>query len=163
MTDIKIFKNDAFRDERGELWTIYKNEFCPELVFNHDKISKSKKNVLRGLHTDKSYKLITCLHGKLQLVVVNFIESSPDYLKHQSFILDADDKEKTSILVPPYYLNGHLVLSDEAIFHYKWSYKGDYPDVSEQKSINWADPTLNIKWLSVDPILSERDSNSKFI
>ncbi len=163
MSEVKVYKNEAFLDHRGELWTIFKSENCPELVFNHDKVAKSKHNVLRGLHTDKSYKLITCLYGKLQLVVVNYIKTSPDYLKVESFILDANENPKTSVLVPPNYLNGHLVLSEEALFHYKWSYEGEYPDVKDQISVNWADPTLNIDWLSSDPILSDRDKNSKFI
>jgi dTDP-4-dehydrorhamnose 3,5-epimerase len=163
MINIQVFENPAFQDDRGELWTIYNSKDLPDLKFNHDKISTSKHNVLRGLHTDKSYKLITCLYGKIQLVVVDFNKESPNYLLHESFILDASESTKKSVLVPPYFLNGHLVLSDHAVFHYKWSYPGDYPDVSDQVSVNWADPTLNINWLSDNPILSDRDRNSKFL
>ena len=37
--DVKVFTNDAFRDERGELWTVWnEKEFEPKLKFNHDKI-----------------------------------------------------------------------------------------------------------------------------
>lgn len=163
LQEVKIVYNDSFKDYRGELWTIYNSNQIEGINFNHDKITKSKYNVLRGLHSDKSYKFITCLYGKIQLVIVNFKEGSDQYLQHQSFILDAANPIKTSILIPPYFLNGHLVLSKEAIFHYKWSYEGNYPDVMEQISINWADPTLKVNWLSKNPILSDRDRNSKFI
>jgi len=115
------------------------------------------------LHTDKSWKLITCLYGKIQLVVVNFINENSEYLSWTDYILDAESDQKLSILVPPGFLNGHLVISDKAVFHYKWSYEGDYPDVKDQKSVFWADPKIGINWLVDNPILSERDKNTQLL
>lgn len=157
---ITLYKNDKFIDHRGELMTLWKNEDLPDLYFNHDKMSKSYKNVLRGLHTDKSWKLITCIFGKIQLVIVDFIKESPNYLNWTDFILDSNCNELMSVLVPPGFLNGHLVLSDEAIFHYKWCYEGEYPDVSSQTSVLWKDQKIGIKWLDDNPILSERDKTT---
>jgi len=54
-------------------------------------------------------------------------------------------------------------LSTTCVFHYKWSYKGQYADVKKQKSYRWNDPKINIKWPIKKPILSKRDQNSKFI
>jgi dTDP-4-dehydrorhamnose 3,5-epimerase len=133
------------------------------MSFNHDKVASSNKNVLRGLHTDKSWKLITCLYGKIQLVVVNFINGNTEYLSWTDYILDADSDKKLSILVPPGFLNGHLVISDKAVFYYKWSYEGEYPDVKDQKSVFWADPKIGINWLVNNPILSERDKNTQLL
>jgi dTDP-4-dehydrorhamnose 3,5-epimerase len=155
---ITVFEKDSFIDDRGELYTIWKNTDTPSLNFNHDKLAVSHKNVLRGLHTDKSWKLITCLHGKIQLVVLN-LETN----QYTDFIIDADSNIKTSVLVPPGYYNGHLVLSDEALFYYKWSYLGEYPDVKDQQSLNWADNSIKIKWMCDNPILSERDKNTPLL
>jgi dTDP-4-dehydrorhamnose 3,5-epimerase len=163
LSDVKIFTKDSFVDNRGELYTIWKDIDTPSLIFNHDKVAISKQNVLRGLHTDKSWKLITCLYGKIQLVVVNFNKESSEYLSWSDFILDSNDKEKLSVLVPPGFLNGHLVLSKEAIFHYKWSYEGDYPDVKDQKSVLWDEPKIGINWLIDNPILSERDKSTQLL
>jgi dTDP-4-dehydrorhamnose 3,5-epimerase len=161
--EIKIIKNDSFKDDRGELWSLWESKTFPyDLNFNHDKVSTGKKNVLRGLHCDqKSWKLISCLYGEFKLVIVDFRKDSQTYLKHDSIILSLENK--ISVLVPPMFANGHLVLSDFTIFHYKWSYTGDYPDVRDQFSLNWADPALNIDWEIDNPILSTRDKNSKFI
>ena len=161
--EVIVYETDSFKDERGELWTIYnQNEFIPNLNFNHDKIAVSKHNVLRGLHGDsKSWKLITCLSGTINLVVVDYRPKSNNYLKWDSMILS--DLNKKSVLIPPQFANGHLVLSNQAIFYYKWSYEGKYPDVQDQFSLNWADPKLNINWNITNPILSDRDKNSKFI
>jgi|TARA_B110000495_G_C22655381_1_gene388292 dTDP-4-dehydrorhamnose 3,5-epimerase len=159
---IKILKKNSFKDRRGLLWTTWKKgEFNP-INFNHDKFSYSKKKVLRGLHCDfKSWKMITSVYGRFLLVVVNMKKNSKNYLKHKKWIID--HKKPTLILIPPYYANGHLCLSDECVFHYKWSYKGKYIDASKQNSYRWNDPKLNIKWPIIKPILSKRDKNSKLL
>jgi len=153
--EVKIYQPDSFEDFRGELYTLFKQEDS-DLIFNHDKISVSKKHVLRGLHGDsKSWKLITCLAGEVMLVVVDNREDSPNYLKWDSIILTA--KNRKSVLVPPMFANGHLVLSKEATFFYKWSYPGEYPDVKNQFTLKWNNPQLGIHWPISNPILSKRD------
>ncbi len=163
LSGVAKFTKDSFSDDRGELYTIWKDSDTPDLNFNHDKVAISNNRVLRGLHTDKSWKLITCLYGSIQLVVVNFDQGSSQYLSWTDFILNSTQKEKISILVPPGFLNGHLVLSEQAIFHYKWCYEGDYPDVKDQKSVYWSDPKIGINWLIDNPILSERDKNTPLL
>jgi dTDP-4-dehydrorhamnose 3,5-epimerase len=157
------YESDFFEDERGHLWTIWdESKFEPNIKFNHDKVAKSNKNVLRGLHGDKkSWKLVTCLSGEIFFVVVDYREDSETFLHHKTFILS--DKNKKIVLAPPMFLNGHLVLSEDAVFYYKWAYEGDYPDVESQFSLKWNDPKLDIKWPIDNPILSERDKNSNFI
>ena len=162
LQNVSIVINDSFQDNRGQLFTLWK-QLDGGLNFNHDKVAISKNNVLRGLHTDKSWKLITCIYGKIQLVVVNFNKNSPEYLDYMDVIIDSNNHEKISVLVPPGFLNGHLVMSDEAVFHYKWCYEGDYPDVADQISVKWSDPKIGIKWLSDNPILSDRDKNTKLL
>lgn len=155
------FKDSLFTDRRGFLWTSWEqNNNKIKLNFNHDKFSISKKNVLRGLHGDKkSWKLISCVYGKLFFVIVNYNKSSPNYLKYYSWILSHNSNE--SILVPPNFLNGHLCLSRECVFHYKLSYKGIYFDTNKQFSVNWNNKKIGIKWPIKKPILSARDRNAE--
>lgn len=159
---IYIKKKNLFKDKRGLLWTSWEKKDFKNIKFNHDKFSISKKNVLRGLHCDfKSWKLISCVYGKFLFVAVNMKKNSKNYLKHQKWILDY--KKQKSILIPPYFANGHLCLSDICIFHYKWSYEGKYFDTNKQKSYKWNDPKLKIFWPIKNPILSKRDKNSKYL
>ena len=82
--EIKIYTSKSFNDFRGQLWTSWDYKRI-KLNFNHDKFSLSKKNVLRGLHGDKkTWKLISCVYGKILFVVVNFKPKSKKYLSHQS-------------------------------------------------------------------------------
>jgi dTDP-4-dehydrorhamnose 3,5-epimerase len=159
--EVIVRNSDCFQDYRGELFSLHKNGDY-EIDFNHDKVSISRKNVLRGLHGDnKSWKLITCLSGEIYLVVVDYRKESKNYLKWDSIVLT--EKNRVQVLVPPNFANGHLVLSENATLFYKWSYTGMYPDVDDQFSLNYLDPKLNIDWPITDPILSKRDKNSKFI
>lgn len=153
--EVKIYQPDSFEDFRGELYTLFKQEEH-DLVFNHDKVSISRQHVLRGLHGDsKSWKLITCLAGEVYLVVVDNRPESSNYLKWDSIILTS--KNKKSVLVPPMFANGHLILSQEATFFYKWSYPGDYPDVKDQFTLLWNDTRIGIDWPILNPIISKRD------
>jgi dTDP-4-dehydrorhamnose 3,5-epimerase len=153
--EIKIYQPDSFEDYRGELYTLFKQEEH-ELVFNHDKVSVSRQNVLRGMHGDsKSWKLITCLSGIVYLVVIDNRPESPNYLKWDSIVLSETNRKQ--VLVPPMFANGHLVLSDTAVFFYKWSYPGEYPDVKDQFTLKWNDPKVNVHWPIDNPILSKRD------
>ena len=153
--EIKIYQPDSFEDYRGELYTLFKQEEH-ELVFNHDKVSVSRQNVLRGMHGDsKSWKLITCLSGVVYLVVIDNRPESPNYLKWDSIVLSETNRKQ--VLVPPMFANGHLVFSDTAVFFYKWSYPGEYPDVKDQFTLKWNDPKVNVHWPIDNPILSKRD------
>ena len=162
MLKLKIIKNSSFKDKRGFYWTTWKNGILKKIKFNHDKFSISKENVLRGLHCDfKSWKLVTCVYGKIFLVVVDMRKKTKKYLKHKTFVLTHE--KPTLILIPPYYANGHLCLSEKCVFHYKWYYKGKYIDANNQMSFRWNDPKIKIKWPIKKPILSKRDKKSKLL
>jgi dTDP-4-dehydrorhamnose 3,5-epimerase len=157
LPEVKIYTPDVFTDFRGDLWTLWKqDEFEPKLNFNHDKVSTSRKGVLRGIHGDsKSWKLITCLYGEMYFVVVDNRPDSPNYLKWDWVILD--DRTRKSVLVPPQFGNGFYVLSNHSVFHYKWSYTGSYPDVKDQFTLKWNDSKIGIEWPNDNPILQKRD------
>lgn len=159
---VLVLKLDAFEDHRGQYVELY-NEMNYQgngidIKFVQDDISISTHNVLRGIHGDQdTWKLISCLFGKFYLVVVNCDKESESFGKWQSFVLS--DTNRQQVLVPPKYGNGHLVLSDQAIFHYK---QNTYYNPSGQFTYLWNDPNLNIWWPVKNPILSIRDEIGKF-
>jgi dTDP-4-dehydrorhamnose 3,5-epimerase len=91
----------------------------------------------------------------MYFVVVDNRPNSRNYLNHTTMMLS--DKTRQSVLLPPGFGNGFLVMSDLAIFHYKWAYPGKYPDVEDQFTMKWYDPELNIEWPINNPILQNRD------
>ena len=160
---VLLIKLDVFEDHRGEYIETYNEDLYREngidIRFVQDDISVSTKNVLRGIHGDtETWKLISCLYGKFYLIVVNCDTVSENFGKWQSFILS--DRNRYQVLVPPKYGNGHLVLSDQAIFHYKQS---TYYNPSNQFTFKWNDPKLNIWWPVKNPILSQRDEAGYYV
>jgi len=149
-----------FKDFRGTYVELYNenlyNEAGITVKFMQDDISVSSCNVLRGIHGDaETWKMISCLHGKFYLMVVNWDETSPQYRQWESFTLS--DQNRLQVLIPPKFGNGHLVLSELAIFHYKQS---SYYNRQGQFTILWNDPALNLPWPVKNPILSKRDGGS---
>ena len=156
LKQVKFFKIKAFKDTRGEIWTFWKKQYFKNIDFNLDKFTFSKKNVLRGFHGDrKSWRLITCVKGSILSVIVDYRPDSKNYLNFTSFKLT--EKNKIAVLVPPKFLNSWLCLSNDALYAYKWSFKGKYVDSKNQISVKWNDKRINYKWPIKKPILSKRD------
>lgn len=162
ISGVYILKPSVARDVRGDIWTSFLRDEVEKLIpddlyFKHDKFSNSKNNVLRGIHGDtKSWKLVTCVFGEIQQVVVDLRKKSQTYKQWQSFVINKYNQQL--ILIPPNMGNAYYVNSSEAVYHYKLAYKGDYFDVEDQFSIAWNDKSIGIKWLSDTPILSTRDA-----
>ena len=147
----------VFEDFRGHYVETYNERLYREAGidqhFIQDDISVSRRHVLRGIHGDgKTWKLISCLQGSFYMVVINNDPQSSQYRKWTSFTLS--DSNRLQVLVPPKFGNGHVVMSEQAIFHYKQT--TDY-DRSGQFTLVWNDPSLNIWWPVQNPIVSERD------
>jgi len=158
LTGVKlIHPSTNFEDFRGSYVEVYNRELFLNAGINEefiqDDISTSSRNVLRGIHGDQeTAKLVSCLHGSFYLIVVNQDKDSPEFGKWESFTLS--DKNRLQVLIPPKFGNGHLVLSDSAIFHYKQT--TNYNRAS-QFTILWNDPKFKFWWPVKNPILSRRD------
>ena len=146
---------EDFRGTYVELYNeeLYKNAGIT-VDFIQDDISMSRQHVLRGVHGDgKTWKLISCLVGTFYLMVVNNDPQHPQYRKWQGFTLS--DRNRLQVLVPPKFGNGHVVMTDFAVFHYKQS--SNY-DRASQFTLLWNDPALGLWWPVREPIVSRRDA-----
>jgi dTDP-4-dehydrorhamnose 3,5-epimerase len=154
---VLLIKPSVFQDHRGRYVELYNEAMYKDhginVKFIQDDISVSFKNVLRGIHGDsETWKLISCLSGEFYLVVLNWDSSSLQYGQWESFVLS--EENRLQVLVPPKFGNGHLVLSERAIFHYKQS---TYYNRAGQFTVTWNDPKFNINWPVNNPVLSKRD------
>ena len=154
---VKLIKPSIFEDFRGQyVETFNKDDYADagiDIEFVQDDISVSNHKVLRGIHGDsETWKLVSCHYGSFYLVVLNNDPESEQYLQWDSMTLS--DKNRLQVLIPPKFGNGHLVLSEMAIFHYK---QNTYYNQKGQFTYVWNDPKVNIWWPIKDPILSVRD------
>ena len=158
---VTVITGTKNEDLRGIIYSPYQKNFFENLIpdeitFLHDKFSISKKSALHGLHGDeKTWKLVSCVAGRIFQVVVDCRPKSSTYLKWQSWYLSQDDP--VSILVPPSFANGYCTIKQNSVYHYKLAYNGKYNDADKQFVLKWDDPLLNIPWPFEQPILQERD------
>ncbi|MBI5366803.1 MAG: dTDP-4-dehydrorhamnose 3,5-epimerase family protein [Planctomycetes bacterium] len=154
---------EEFSDHRGGYVELFNEELYRkagiDLRFVQDDISTSGRHVLRGVHGDQeTWKLISCLHGAFYFVVVNHDPTHAQYRQWVSFTLS--DRNRRQVLVPPRFGNGHLVMTDTAIFHYKQT---TYYNPAGQFTVRWDDPAFKIWWPVKNPILSQRDEYGHFV
>ena len=163
LRDCVIIEPQIFADERGFFLETfhadrYQQEAGIDLRFVQDNHSRSTKGVLRGLHFQKTKpqgKLVRVVHGEVYDVAVDMRKGSATYGQWESFVLSGDNKKQ--VWVPPGFAHGFVVLSASADFEYKCT---DYYDPSDEDSILWNDPDLNIPWPIAHPVLSTKDASA---
>tara|TARA_R100001509_G_scaffold165380_1_gene146763 strand:+ start:21128 stop:21628 length:501 start_codon:yes stop_codon:yes gene_type:complete len=144
---------DCYHDFRGYYWTVCKDD---EKIYNHDKITVSKRNVLRGIHGDfNTVKMVSCVYGEIYCVVVDKRPDSKTYDQWRWIMLSHTNR--TTVKIPAGVGLSYLVTSDEATVLYKLSYRGSYQDSDNQFTYKWDDPNLGIDWPISSPILQKRD------
>ena len=158
ISSIKIFKSDIYKDNRGFFKEVYKKNVIKnkELIFNCT--SSSKKNVLRGLHTqikNPQAKFLTVLKGKIFDVVLDLRKKSKTFGMHSSITLS--NQSYSSIYIPEGFAHGFCGLDNENIVYYGCS---KYREIDHEIGIKWNDQDLNIKWPIKKAILSKKDSHN---
>ena len=155
--NLLVFKSKNFYDNRGYFRELSIEKLIKQkLIFTV--VSKSKKNVLRGLHMQKKFqrgKYISCLKGKILDVVVDCRKKSKTFGKHFKIILS--EKNSKSIYIPPGFLHGFLGLDNENFVVYGCT---NYRHKKSEIGVKWNDPDLNINWNIKKPILSKKDSQN---
>ena len=159
-TNIKgliILKGKTFYDARGFLRETFKKKIIKKnLIFTI--ISKSNKNVLRGLHLQTKNaqdKYISVLKGKILDVAVDLRKNSKTFGKHFKLIIS--EKNSKSFFIPKGFAHGFLGLDKENIVLYGCT---NYRSKNHEVSLLWNDPDLKINWGVKKPILSSKDSNA---
>ena len=158
--DLIVFKSKNYYDKRGLFRELaLKNKIKKKLIFTV--VSRSKKNVLRGLHMQKKFKqgkYVSVLKGKILDVAVDCRKKSKTFGKHFKIVLS--ERNCNSIFIPPGFLHGFLGLEKENIIVYSCT---NYRNKKSEISVKWNDKDLNINWQIKKPILSLKDSdNFKF-
>ena len=158
-----IIEPKVFGDERGFFLETFQAERYKEMAgidlpFVQDNHSRSGKNVLRGLHFQKTKpqgKLVRVVCGEVFDVMVDIRQDSPTYGLWAGVILSEENKRQ--FWVPPGMAHGFVVLSEVADFEYKCT---DYYDPSDEGCLMWNDPTIDIDWPEgIEPILSAKDKD----
>ena len=166
INDLYIIEPSVYKDDRGYFFESFnEKEFQAKTSLNttfiQDNESKTKKNVLRGLHFQTfpyaQSKLVRVINGKILDVAVDLRKNSSTF--KQYFSIELSSINKKQLFIPIGFAHGFISLKDDTIVNYKvdnfYSHKHD-------SGIIYNDSDLNIDWGKIDNIiLSEKDANLK--
>lgn len=127
--------------------------------FVQDSMSRSAQGVIRGLHIRVGAgegKLVRCSAGAIFDVVVDLRPGSPTYRSWLSF--DLDDTSQRSIYIPAGCAHGFQALTEPADTAYRIDREHD---PSEDLTIAWNDPELDVPWPRPLTLMSESDRSAR--
>lgn len=160
---ILLIEPKLYSDDRGFFFESFEQKKYQDLgmveEFIQDNHSRSKKNVLRGLHFTKNKpqaQIVTVMRGKVFDVVVDIRKNSPTL--GQWFGTELSSEGIRQIYMPHGFAHGFCVLSDWADLHYKVSQRYDPTD---DDGIIWNDDQIKIDWPIKKPIVSLKDQNNR--
>ncbi|MBS1217300.1 MAG: dTDP-4-dehydrorhamnose 3,5-epimerase [Proteobacteria bacterium] len=162
---VVILEPKVFGDARGFFFESFNARTFAAVTglmvdFVQDNHSRSRKNVLRGLHyqiKQPQGKLVRVALGEVFDVAVDLRKSSPTFGQWTGALLSAENKRM--MWVPEGFAHGFLVISDSADFLYKTT---DYYAPEHERCIAWNDPAIGIQWpLAGAPILAAKDAAGK--
>ena len=156
---LKILNGIKFDDSRGYFREIYLQKIFKKKKFIFWCMSKSKKNVLRGMHIqtkNTQAKIVSVIKGKILDVVIDCRKKSKTFGMYYKIVLS--DKNCKSLMIPDGFAHGFLALEKENIIFYGCD---NYRSSSSEATIKWDDPNINIKWPSNKKIISKKDKIGK--
>jgi len=159
--EVVVVHPKVFGDERGFFLESWNRRALAsaglDVDFVQDNHSRSRRNVLRGLHYQLQRpqgKLVRVVAGEVLDVAVDLRRSSPTFGRHVSVVLS--ERNKDALWVPPGFAHGFLVLSESADVLYKTT---DYWHPEHERTLLWSDSALGIAWpLHGAPILAAKDA-----
>lgn len=161
--EVLVLEPKVHRDERGfflESW--HEERLATKGIaarFVQDNHSHSVRGTLRGLHYQMHSpqgKLVRVVSGEVYDVAVDLRRSSPTFGRWVYQCLSSENHKQ--LWIPPGFAHGFYVLSESADLLYKCT---GYYDPSNDRSLRWDDPDLNIAWPLISsgaPLLSVKDA-----
>jgi len=156
---VYIVEQDIFNDNRGSfIKTFHKGQFESlglETNFRESYYTKSKKNVIRGMHFQvpphDHAKLVTVISGSIIDVVLDLRKDSLTYKKYLS--VELSRKNGKSIYIPKGCAHGFSAISNLAIAYYMVTTEYDYRC---DQGIRYN--SFGYDWTISNPIVSDRDN-----
>jgi len=158
-----IIEPKIFGDARGFFTELHQTSRYAECgiatTFVQDNLSRSARNVLRGLHIQNPRpqgKLVSVLKGAVLDVALDVRVGSPTFGQHVK--VELTDENRRQIWIPRGFAHGFHVLSESADFFYKCD---DFYSPKDELVVQWDDPALAIDWGVTSPELSQRDRSGR--
>ena len=153
-----VVNGKQHKDKRGYLRELVIEKNIKK-KFKFQIISKSKINVLRGLHFQYKKpqgKFISVIKGKIFDVAVDLRKNSRTFGKNFSIILSEDNCK--SVFIPAGFAHGFQTLDKENIICYSCT---EYRSIGNEHGLLYNDPYLKIRWPKRKSNITIKDQNAK--
>jgi dTDP-4-dehydrorhamnose 3,5-epimerase len=152
--DLKIIKQDNFKDKRGNLRIIH-NQKLLKKKFIFEYCTNSKKYSLRGFHFQYKFqqaKYVSVIKGEILDCVIDLRKNSKTFAK--SFKIILSDKNNLALYIPEGFAHAYYSYKNENIIYYKLN---NYYQPRYEDGINAMDKKLKIKWPGKVFLVSKKD------
>jgi dTDP-4-dehydrorhamnose 3,5-epimerase len=162
-----IVEMEPRADERG----FFARTFCAkefeshglETHFLQTNTSKSPHlHTLRGMHFQvnghEEVKLLRCVKGSIQDVIVDVRIDSPTYLKW--FEIELSENTHRLLYIPRGFAHGFLTLTPNVEVNYMVS---AFYSPENERGLRWNDPAVNISWKAEPAVISDKDAIHPFL
>jgi dTDP-4-dehydrorhamnose 3,5-epimerase len=156
-----VIEPTALQDERGYFARVFcAREFaaqglCAHFVQVNHSLSV-RRGTIRGLHYQvppkTEVKLLRCIRGVVQDVIVDLRSNSPTFLRWHAEVLSEDNGKM--VYVPEGFAHGFQALEDGTAVTYQSS--SSYSPAHE-RGVRYNDPLLGIAWQVAEVIVSPKD------
>ena len=156
--NLKVFQGKSHLDNRGAFRELFSKNSIKEFNGVFWCMSKSKKNVIRGLHIQKKVnqaKYVSVVKVKIYDVVVDLRKKSKTFGKCFTIILS--QKNSKSLYIPKGFAHGFMGMDKENYVVYGNS---NYRSKKNELGIMWNDKDLGINWPARRPLVSKKDRNN---
>ena len=153
--DLKIIKQDSYKDKRGYLRITHSEKITNKKKFIFEFCTNSKKNALRGFHFQHKFqqaKYVNVIKGKILDCVIDLRKKSKTFGK--SFKIILSDKNNLSLYIPKGFAHAYYSYEKENIIYYKLT---NYYYPKFEDGINVLDKKLKIKWPGNFLLISKKD------
>lgn len=154
INEIQILSLKRHIDNRGEFYENFNIQNF-DFKIKQSNISKSKRNVLRGIHYQINQPIgyiITVIKGSIFDFAIDLRKDSKNFLKKYFFKLN--DNSDQNLYLPAGFGHGFLCLSRYCIVNYLCDQNYN---INYERGINCFDKTFDIDWPIKDVIMNERD------
>lgn len=162
-----VVELSPLQDERG----CFARVFCARTFREHGLVEtwvqanqslSLRRGTIRGLHYQRApaaeAKLLRCIRGAVQDVMVDLRKGSPTFRRWHSEVLT--DSNGRMVYVPQGFAHGFQALEDRSEVTYQAS---AFYTPHLEGCVRYNDPLLNIAWLVSEAIVSPKDASTPFL
>lgn len=155
---------DEVSDWRGALYELFrssniKDKYNVDFPTSQITISKSKANVLRGIHLSSpdvsQIKIVHCITGSMTDYLVDLRRESPTFLEKIKIDLDSLNP---SILIVPHGV-GHAYITHESGAMIFYAFSSEF-NLEKQITVSPFDNEIGFNYPERDWLISEKDSGA---